>query len=83
MTPQNKANSIIEQLNESIHDCLNCHVVEGFCGKASKNKLVIDTALILTAEVLKVIPMYRGELNPDWQFWENVRMEIIKRSKNL
>jgi len=35
-------------------------------------------ALIAVDEVLKVIPMYVGQLNPKWNYWNEVKQEIEK-----
>jgi len=35
-----------------------------------------ECALIAVGEIMKVLPMYTGILNPDWIFWSNVREEI-------
>ncbi|MGD1319546.1 hypothetical protein [Chryseobacterium sp. 2R14A] len=33
-------------------------------------------ALMMAIEVLKQIPMYEGNLNPKWKFWDDVVKEI-------
>lgn len=35
-------------------------------------------ALIAVDEILKAIPMYTGNLNPTWKYWDDVRKEIGK-----
>lgn len=35
-------------------------------------------AIIATEEVLKAIPMYTGNLNPKWKYWNDVKEEIEK-----
>lgn len=33
-------------------------------------------ATICAVEIIASIPMYKGELNPDWEFWQQVKSEI-------
>ena len=35
-------------------------------------------ALICCDEIIKEIPMYTGNLNPNWKFWQAVKKELIK-----
>ena len=35
-------------------------------------------ALICCEEILKEIPMYTGNLNPKWKYWQEVKEEITK-----
>ena len=35
-------------------------------------------ALIAVEEILKAVPMYTGNLNPTWEFWNQVKTEIEK-----
>lgn len=37
-----------------------------------------ECCLILCDEILKEIPMYTGNLNPKWKFWNDVKEEINK-----
>ena len=39
----------------------------------------IEFAIFTCMEVRNVIPMYTGNLNPKWELWENVRLELQKR----
>ena len=36
----------------------------------------IACALIAVDEIIKVIPMYTGNLNETWRFWQEVKQEI-------
>ncbi|PCJ57947.1 MAG: hypothetical protein COA65_08790 [Rhodospirillaceae bacterium] len=38
-------------------------------------------ALIAVEEIIKVVPMYTGNLNPNWKYWEKVKDEINKYEK--
>ena len=37
-----------------------------------------ECAKIAVEEIIKVIPMYVGNLNPLWKYWDNVRTELNK-----
>lgn len=42
-----------------------------------QKKRANQCALIAVNEILKVTPMYIGNLNPLWKFWEDVKNELI------
>ena len=35
-------------------------------------------ASICVEEILKAIPMYTGNLNPTWKYWNEVKQELLK-----
>ena len=35
-------------------------------------------ALICVEEILKAIPTYTGNLNPNWKYWNDVKEELLK-----
>jgi hypothetical protein len=35
-------------------------------------------ALVCIKEILQVIPMYIGNLNPTWKYWNEVKEELLK-----
>lgn len=38
--------------------------------------LAIECSIYMVEEILKVIPMYTGKLNPIWNFWSNVKFQL-------
>ena len=40
-------------------------------------------ALITVNEILVNTPMYTGNLNPKWSFWNEVRIRINKRKEKI
>ncbi len=44
----------------------------------SRKESAIKHALITIDEVLKEVPMYTGNLNKKWKYWNDVKMEIEK-----
>ena len=40
--------------------------------------VAVENAKIAVEEILKVIPMYVGNLNPQWKFWDEVKTELNK-----
>jgi hypothetical protein len=39
----------------------------------------LEMVLYVTLEVRTATPMYIGNLNPKWELWENVRLDIQNR----
>ncbi len=37
-----------------------------------------ECAKIAVEEIISVIPMYIGNLNPKWKFWDDVKTELNK-----
>lgn len=51
--------------------------------KATELTQNYDTlALSVAKEVQENIPMYTGNLNPLWKFWEDVKEELTKSQQN-
>ena len=40
------------------------------------NEIVRQCAIIAVNEILSIIPMYKGDINPDWVDWNDVKNEI-------
>lgn len=38
----------------------------------------VKCALICVEEILQAIPMYTGNLNPTWKYWNEVKEELLK-----
>lgn len=55
--------------------CVNCYA-ERMATCYLSNIEAKQCALIAVDEILKVIPMYTGNLNPKWKFWDEVRTII-------
>jgi len=62
MTPTEKAKQLIEDFQ---------HYTPNFISAKR-------CAIILAQEVQDNTPMYTGNLNPNWKFWEDVKKELDK-----
>ena len=40
--------------------------------------VAVENAKIAVEDIIKVIPMYVGNLNPLWKYWDDVRTELNK-----
>ena len=71
MTAKEKATELTEKYI--------CYVAEGNGMQPHVIKYrAKQCALICCEEILKEIPMYTGNLNPNWNFWQEVKEEITK-----
>ena len=57
-------------------------LIQGFYLYTSRINNAIDCAIDCADEVLKAIPMYVGELNPKWKYWNDVKQEILKQKNS-
>lgn len=64
MTPKEKA-------KELVHKYWNSQ-------KNMTYKMAIKCALIAVDEIIEEVPMYTGNLNPKWKYWNEVKTEITK-----
>lgn len=77
MTHTEKADELIEKFRSVIqtwdgtNDCeIPERVIIKDCAQA---------ALIAVEEIMKVIPMYTGNLNPNWSYWLSVKQHLITK----
>lgn len=70
MTPKQKAKQLVERFYtaKDSHGTIICEF----------NSCAKQCALITVDEILSVIPMYTGNLNPKWKYWQEVKQEIQK-----
>jgi len=50
-------------------------------GEEMKMGRAIQCALYCCNEILKAIPMYTGNLNPTWKFWNAVKAELTNETE--
>jgi hypothetical protein len=73
MSPEEKAKELVEKFN------FICHIdSDGFGDYYETKHNREQCALIAVAEILKETPMYTGNLNPKWVYWNRVMDEIEK-----
>lgn len=75
MTPRNKANQLFRQFRKQISGWDHYHDVDDTDSQTRKAKI---SALYCVKQIMKEIPMYTGNLNPKWEFYNTVRQEIKK-----
>lgn len=80
MMPQEKARELINKFLRIEDD--TTFYWEALYDKQYTDEEVMDHAkkcsIIVIDEILSVIPMYIGELNPTWKYWAGVKQEIEK-----
>ena len=76
MTPKEKAKILVDKFSPFV----NPYMGSGMLSNSFDNGAILfqskRCAIVLVDEVISVIPMYVGKLNPDWEFWDMVRKEI-------
>lgn len=93
MTPQEKAEELFNKFCSMLmHDPMapsQKEHAQTLCGYDALGKLISDSvlhinrqakkcALICVEETIAEIPMYTGNLNPKWSFWNDVKQELEK-----
>ena len=84
MTPKGKADELIEKfLNQPIHfpyiDTVDKQCIgSGYMTYYS----AIKCAIIAVDEILNAIPMYTGNLNQTWKYYNEVKSELELELKN-
>lgn len=72
----------IDELVEKFLDHVNPYIGSGMLSNTCDDGVIIwqarKCALITVNEILADIPMYTGNLNPKWSFWNEVRLELTK-----
>jgi len=74
MTPKEKANELIEKFL-SLNDIFNKPII-------TDEQDAVKCAIIAVDEILNAIPMYTGNLNQTWKYYNEVKSELEKL-KNL
>jgi hypothetical protein len=70
----------IEDVDEIVNNMINN--IENIVPSIN-DKQILEMALYITFEVRNAIPMYIGNLNPKWELWEDVRLNIQNRQIQL
>lgn len=71
MTPRQKALELYTKFHQSFNGFGSAVIrIQGAAARKA--------AIIAVQEIIKVIPMYTGNINPDWQFWNDVKSELEK-----
>lgn len=78
MTPEEKAKDLFNKMLE--HCWYNTFPTDRY-GVSRKVTTYRDNeakqcALIATNEIIENIPMYTGNLNPKWKYWDDVRTAL-------
>lgn len=47
-------------------------------GKVPNWEIAKQQSELLCSEVIAVIPMYTGNLNPKWKFWNDTKEQLLK-----
>ena len=68
MTPKEKANELIEEYL-SLNDNFNKPII-------TDEQDAVKCAIVAVDEILKAIPMYTGNLNPTWKFYNEVKQQL-------
>lgn len=72
-TPKQYTDNLIDEFFNAIPE-------EGFKGKYSTfRELAKKCAIICVQRTIDQVPMYFGELNPKWEYLDEVRSELIKQ----
>ena len=77
---QNKIDELIEKFSHHV----NPYVGSGMLSNTYDDDVILwqakKCALITVNEILAAIPMYTGNLNPKWKFWNEVKLELTKKT---
>ena len=68
MAPKEKANELIEEYL-SLNDNFNKPII-------TDEQDAVKCAIVAVDEILKAIPMYTGNLNPTWKFYNEVKQQL-------
>lgn len=76
MNPKEKATELIEKFK----DMVNPYIGSGMLSNTHDDNAILwqskKCALVVANELLANTPMYEGNLNPRWKFWNDVKSEI-------
>ena len=78
MTPKEKANELIEKFKPNVY----CYYGSGMLSNTYDDDTAVyyskQCAIIAVDEILKAIPMYTGNLNQTWKYYNEVKTELEK-----
>ena len=78
MEVQEKINELVEKFSQHV----NPYIGSGMLSNTYDDNAIIwqakGCALITVNEILANTPMYTGNLNPKWKFWNDVKLELEK-----
>jgi hypothetical protein len=75
LEPKDKAEELIMRFNPMTYTAVHAHKTP------YEYQDAIKCAKIAVDEILKEIPMYIGELNPKWKYWNDVKIELENYDK--
>ena len=78
MTPKEKANELIDKfmLYSVKKTEISKETMQYEFSYKIKRELAIECAIVAVDEILKAIPMYTGNLNPTWKFYNEVKQQL-------
>lgn len=82
MNVTDKVNDLIAKFEPRVYPYLGSGMLTN---EPDENVIMINAiaqSVICVDEILSVIPMYKGDLNPDWKFWSEVKQELKERSEH-
>lgn len=82
MNVKDKATDLIAKFEPRVYPFLGSGMLTN---ETDDNVIMLNAiaqSIICVDEVLSVIPMYKGDLNPDWKFWNDVKSELKERSEH-
>ena len=78
MEVQDKINELVEKFSQHV----NPYIGSGMLSNSHDDNAILwqarKCALIAANEILDNTPMYTGNLNPKWKFWNDVKLELEK-----
>lgn len=67
MTPQEKAVELVDKFSKAQDE-------DGFINQNKHRH--IQCAKIAVDEIIAIAPMYKGNINPDYEYWQEVKQEL-------
>ena len=78
MEVQDKINELVEKFSQHV----NPYIGSGMLSNSHDGNAILwqsrKCALIAANEILENTQMYTGNLNPKWEFWNDVKFELEK-----
>lgn len=76
MSVEDKINELVEKFSPYVY----CYCGSGMLTNTEDPEIIKwnakRCALVTVEEILNKTPMYKGELNPEWKFWNDVKKEL-------
>ena len=76
MTHKQKADELVERFYDPIEDF---DLKNDYPEDSKRMNCATQCAIICVEEIIKTVPMYSGNLNPDWGYWGEVLNELKSR----